>query len=122
MPKKKTTEEFINDAIKVHGNMYDYSLVEYKGSGIKVYITCKKHGEFEQEPNKHLFGGGCPKCSGYNKTCQEYIKEASLLHNNKYDYSLVDYNFAKDVIKIIRISYWEINNIEKIITNKYGNR
>lgn len=30
--KKLTTDEWISKAIKVHGNKYDYSKVEYKGS------------------------------------------------------------------------------------------
>lgn len=29
MSKRKTTEEFIIDAIRIHGYKYDYSLVEY---------------------------------------------------------------------------------------------
>ena len=40
MPAKKTQYQFIQDAIKVHGNKYDYSLVNYKGSKIVVKIIC----------------------------------------------------------------------------------
>jgi hypothetical protein len=43
MPKKKTTEEFIQDAIKIHGDKYDYSKVEYINSKTKVIIICKEH-------------------------------------------------------------------------------
>lgn len=60
--KKKTTEEFIEEAKKIHGNKYDYSKVEYKGSKLPVIIICKKHGEFKQQPNSHLNGQGCPIC------------------------------------------------------------
>ncbi len=28
----------------------------------KVTIICREHGEFEQRPNSHLRGSGCPKC------------------------------------------------------------
>lgn len=41
-------EEFILDAVKIHGNKYDYSLVEYTNCKTKVKIICKKHGVFEQ--------------------------------------------------------------------------
>lgn len=72
MPKKKTKEEFIKDARKVHGDKYDYSKVEYVGSKIKVCIICPKHGEFWQTPSHHFEGKGCPKCSGnYIPTTEE---------------------------------------------------
>ena len=63
MPKKKTTEEFIQYAIKVHDDKYDYSKVEYKNSRDKVIIICKEHGEFEQTPCGHIKGYGCKKCA-----------------------------------------------------------
>ena len=36
MSKKKTAEEFIAEANKIHNNKYDYSLIEYKGNKTKV--------------------------------------------------------------------------------------
>lgn len=44
--KKKTTEEFIQEAKKIHGDTYDYSKVVYNKSTEKVCIICPKHGEF----------------------------------------------------------------------------
>ena len=38
MSRKITTEEFIERAKKVHGDIYDYSLVEYKGAHVNVNI------------------------------------------------------------------------------------
>jgi hypothetical protein len=53
--KKLTTEEFIEKAIKIHGDKYDYSLVEYIGN--KKNIKIIKDGIiFEQWPNTHLKG------------------------------------------------------------------
>jgi hypothetical protein len=40
-------------------------LVEYKGNKTKVKIICKKHGIFEQTPNGHCDGRGCPACAEY---------------------------------------------------------
>lgn len=60
--RRKTTQEFIKDAIKIHGGSYDYSLVVYKNSHIPVEIICSKHGIFTQKPNGHLNGHGCPIC------------------------------------------------------------
>ena len=45
-----------------YGDKYDYSLVKYTDSKIKVNIICKKHGEFKQMPAMHLQGQGCPNC------------------------------------------------------------
>lgn len=59
---KLTTEEFIKKAREVHGDRYDYSKVEYVNSTTKVCIICKEHGVFEQSPQKHLLGQGCPNC------------------------------------------------------------
>jgi len=58
----KTTEQFIADAKKVHGDRYDYSKVEYKTTHIPVIIGCSEHGDFKQIPCDHLHGCGCPKC------------------------------------------------------------
>lgn len=67
MPKRKTTEEFIQDAIKIHKDKYSYENVVYRNCTSKVEIycnTCKKY--FMQTPNEHLDGCGCPTC-GRNK-------------------------------------------------------
>ena len=74
-----TTEEFIEKCKEVHGDKYDYSMVEYLKSENKVFIKCKKHGVFKQQARNHLFGQGCPKCfkekSKTEKELFEYIKE-----------------------------------------------
>lgn len=95
--KRKTTKEFIEEAITIHGNYYDYSKVQYKNAHTHVTIICPIHGEFIQKPNNHLFGNGCLKC-GFIKTgksrsiTQEtVIKQFKKVHGNKYDYSLVNY-------------------------------
>jgi len=53
MPKRKTIEQFIKESKNIHGNKYDYSLVNYKNNRTNVKIICKKHGIFEQKPCKH---------------------------------------------------------------------
>ena len=100
MPRKKTREEFIADARKVHGNRYDYSKVDYQGSSTKVCIICPAHGDFMQTPGCHLSGQGCPSCGGRKKrTREEFIAQARLIHGDKYAYDKVDYK--NDSTKII---------------------
>lgn len=65
--KTDDTEKFIIKARKVHGDKYDYSKVNYKGTDEKVCIICPEHGEFWQVANYHINGNGCQKC-GYRKS------------------------------------------------------
>ena len=102
MSKKKTNEEFIEDAKKIHSDKYDYSLTDYKNSYTDVIIICPIHSEFPQSPNSHLSGRGCPYCYGtYKKTTEEFIEDAKKIHGDKYDYSLVDYKGNKINVVII---------------------
>lgn len=55
-------EEFVKKAQEVHGDKYDCSQVNYVNSKTKVKIICPIHGEFEQTPEKHWLGRGCPLC------------------------------------------------------------
>lgn len=84
---RMTTEEFIEKAKKVHGEEYDYSKVEYKGTHTKVCIICPIHGEFWQQPANHLSGNKCPRCSKEVCDTESFIKKSNLVHNNLYDYS-----------------------------------
>ena len=99
--KRKTTNDFIHDSNQIHGDKYEYSKVDYIDSDTKVIIICKEHGSFEQRPCNHLKGNGCIKCSNnYTLIKSEFIEKASLIHGNKYDYSNVEYINNKDSIII----------------------
>jgi len=58
-----TTDGFIENSKKVHGNRYNYSLTSYSGSNNKVKIICPIHGLIEQRAYNHLNGIGCKKCA-----------------------------------------------------------
>lgn len=99
---KKTTEQFINEAIAKHGNKYDYSKVEYQGNKKKVCIICPEHGEFWQGAAAHLNGAGCPACSNCEKIdSQSFIRRSQIIHNMKYDYSKVEFQGLKKEVVII---------------------
>jgi len=100
---RATTAEFIEKAKKVHGDKYDYSLVEYLDNQTKVKIVCKTHGEFLQVPYSHCNGRGCPFCSNNNfkSNTQEFVKKAVQVHGDLYDYSKVDYSNNRSKVKII---------------------
>lgn len=60
---RKSTESFIADARKVHGDLYNYARVDYKGAFENVTIICASDGPFEQSPTSHISGIGCPRCA-----------------------------------------------------------
>lgn len=97
-----TPEVFIRRSTAIHNGRYDYSKVEYKGSNIDVCIICPEHGEFWQNPSRHMLGNGCPKCFGTPKsTTEEFVKKAKAIYGDKYDYSKVDYKGNKVKVCII---------------------
>jgi len=96
------TKTFIEKSKKIHKNKYDYSLVKFNKSNIKIEIICPEHGIFKQTPNNHLCGFGCPSCAGNKKlTTKDFIKKSKKIHGNRYDYSLVEYKNANTKVKII---------------------
>lgn len=94
--KLGNTKDFINKAIKVHKDKFLYNEVQYVDWKTPVNITCKIHGIFPQIPNNHLQGEGCPYCGKISanikktKSTIDFINEANVAHNNKYDYSETD--------------------------------
>lgn len=63
------TKEWIEEAKKIHNNLYDYSDSIYINKRNKINIKCIKHGNFLQNPNSHINGSGCHKCQ-YCNECQ----------------------------------------------------
>lgn len=103
------TENFIKRAKEIHGDKYNYELVDYKNSVEKVIIICPIHGEFYQSPSVHISPKKheCKKCS-YDtitkKTKDNYKhlkKEFKRIHNDIYDYSKVNYVNKEVKIEII---------------------
>ena len=128
MAKKKTTEEFIKEARKVHGDKYDYSKVEYVNCETKVCIICPKsgHGEFWQTPDNHTRCRGCPKCKGdkirerHTSTKEEFITKARKFHGDKYDYSKVVYIGVLKKVTIICTEHGEFEQIPNDHLNGSG--
>lgn len=64
MALRKTTAEFIADAIAKHAKRYNYSRVVYVNNRTPVEICDTVCGTwFWQTPQNHLSGHGCPHCS-----------------------------------------------------------
>lgn len=98
---KIDTDDFIKKSNEIHNNKYDYSKTIYEKSNDKVIIICLEHGEFKKVAYYHLNGSGCPKCLGMNKTNEEIINSFNLIHQNKYDYSKLNYIGPQKSLTII---------------------
>ena len=106
--KKLTLDAFLALAKKIRPE-YDYSLVtEYKNNNTKIPVICHKkdfadreHGVFMITPSNLLRGRGCNKCYGNGFTNEDKKLFCSILHKNKYDYSLSDFTKSKKSTTII---------------------
>lgn len=117
--RTSNTEEFIEKARKLYGDLYDYSKVDYVNSRTKVIIVCKKHGEFSVTPSNFLQGYTCRKC-GYEcnalnatKTTEQFISDAQKIHGETYDYSLVEYKDSKTPVSIMCRTHGVFEQIPK---------
>lgn len=105
---RKTKDEFLKECAAVHGDRYDYSHMHWKDGKTKINILCKLHGEFMQSPNDHTFSkAGCPACANIVRgnrlrhVPEHFVHTANIVHNNKYDYSLIEYKNVNNKLKII---------------------
>lgn len=107
-----TKQSFVDKAVIVHGNKYNYSKAEYVNTKTKICITCPKHGDFWQTPNGHLQGCGCPQCGNESKrlTTEEFVRRAREIHGDKYNYSkvvFVDYTTKVCIICPKHGEFWQ---------------
>jgi len=110
MTRPLTTEEFIEKAKNKHGDKYDYSLVNYINCRTKVKIICNRCKKtFEQRPDTHLEGRGCPfacrqkkNVSSSRYTTEKFIQKAKMIHgDNAYNYDKVVYVVSQIKVEII---------------------
>lgn len=92
MPRKQTQQEVIAKFREVHGEKYNYSLVNYVNSITEVKVLCPAHGEFPVTPNHHSRGVGCPDCwyESQRTTKEEFVTRSKKHFGDRYDYSLFD--------------------------------
>lgn len=91
--KRSGASTFVEKAVAIHGTLYDYSKVVYVNSRTKVNLVCPVHGGFEQRPDTHLSGMGCPQCAvdRHRGNTASFVEKSVSLHGDRYDYSKVTY-------------------------------
>lgn len=101
---KVTTEMFIEKAISVHGDEYDYSRVIYVDNETRIEIIHKNCGiSFIMTPHAHIRKNrGCWKCDGSMKlTIEDFIQKANEVHDYEYDYTNSIYINTRSKLDII---------------------
>ncbi len=78
--QRKTIEQFIADAISVHGDAYDYSNSVYIGDSKKIEIICPIHGSFWMRATNHIHGKqGCRSCNmPKSKKCNKWLDALNI--------------------------------------------
>jgi hypothetical protein len=87
---KKTTTQFIEESIKIHGEFrYLYDKVIYNNDRERVIITCPIHGDFNQRPNQHIRGVGCPSCneSKGEKEISKFLDKYNIRYTRQHKFS-----------------------------------
>lgn len=79
----KSAERFIEQARTIHRDKYDYTNVVYKNDKTSVEIICPEHGVFQQKPNKHLQGRGCPLCAVESRKRLKYGVAVNDMRNQE---------------------------------------
>jgi len=101
LESKRTPQiQFIQEAVFVHGDKYDFSLTEYINSRTKIKIRCRIHGVFQTLPKNILKGHGC-------KLCTESVSKA--------EQNIGDFILSLSSTQIVK-------SCSSVITNRKGNR
>jgi G:T-mismatch repair DNA endonuclease (very short patch repair protein) len=123
----KTTEEFIQQAKEVHGDIYNYSLVNYKNGDTKIDIICPSHGTFTQLPWGHL-KYGCRSCNVHtSKIEKEWLKSlgiTTLIQQYKIpnlNFTVDGYDPVKNTVYEFYGDYWH-GNPKKFFADKINTR
>lgn len=109
---KVSKEEWVEKCKEVHKGKYDYSLVNFNKLGDEVEIICPVHGSYICSSKNHYYGYGiCPQCNLRKKLTQtDFIERSKKIHNNKYNYSKVEYIGYTTAVVIVcpeHGEYWQ---------------
>lgn len=102
------TREFRLKAIRIHGNINEYTISYYTSCIDDIFIRCSIHGIITTTPQVHVLKKcGCRKCG--DKRVSEFrlndtkyfIHKSILVHGDRYDYSKAIYTGYHDYLTII---------------------
>lgn len=105
---KLNHQKFIEKSKEIHGDIYDYSKVEYVDMKTPVTIICDIHGEFKQWPRYHIEGSGCHACKKQANGMKfsrkdEFVDRVKKIHKNKYEYPNFENEYKTNKSKITMV-------------------
>lgn len=92
---------FLEQVSRLHSN-YTFKKETFINQQLPMTATCSLHGDFEVTPKNILRSTKtiCKDCLKL-EMLQGFIEKANKVHNNKYNYSLVDYINSATKVRII---------------------
>jgi len=117
-------EMFVKRARAVHGDKYDYSLVNLDhGITSKITIICPEHGKFVQNASSHLSGCGCPECAKQQKVAVAEHRNMAIvrrLYKDEYDFSKTIYTGRRNKMTITCREHGDFMTTLPALLNGYG--
>jgi very-short-patch-repair endonuclease len=98
--RKKTQDEFLEQAEAMHGGKLDFGRAIYVDARTKVLVGClqdREHGEYSVTPSSLLSGSGCRKCGieasadAQKRDPKQFLREMEEVHGGKIDSSKAKY-------------------------------
>lgn len=96
--KSKFLIKDLNHLNQVTNYQFDFSKSIFKNNSSRLYVKCKKHDLVFYNTAYHIArGAGCSQCKKdkisikKRLTIEQFIHRANAKHNNRYDYSNVEY-------------------------------
>ena len=114
---KRLHEDFLEKAFELHGDLYDYSLVDYTQCKNHVDIKCNTCNTiFRQTPDNHLQGNGCSECNSISVYSKDmYAKHAKEKNGGLCNIYLIKcYNDSEEFYKV----GITINNVKTRFSSK----
>lgn len=87
--RRTSLDDFITLAREKHGDLYDYSKVEYTHCDNKILIIDPEYGEFWQSPYQHLNSHGCPARTADKKWLihLDHVVPLSIIYSHRRQHS-----------------------------------
>ena len=104
--RSKNEKIYMNKILEKHGEKYNYDKVDYINRETEIIVNCPKHGDFKIKPIQHAIGIGCRACrketgNRFKYTKEEFIEMSKKIHDNKFDYSEIDYHGTNKQVLIV---------------------
>lgn len=100
---RKTKEQFLNEAISIFGNRFEYDLSNYETSTSKIEIKCNDCDfVFKAQANWHLLAkNGCKKCcleqarTNIRKSFDSFLQKSIERNGDIFNFKIIEYPFNR---------------------------